>query len=178
VQVRERALGGAALLAHVDALLAAARRGARARGGAVRVVVNRRLDVALAAGADGAHLGFDAVSPADARRLLGPDAWVGFSAHAPEELLALAPGGATYAHLAPVFSPLSKPQERAPLGLAVLARACAAGLPVLAQGGVTAANAAACLRAGAAGVAVTGEILLAADPGAAARALRAALAEG
>jgi thiamine-phosphate pyrophosphorylase len=175
VQVRDRALPGAALLAHVDALLAAARRGARARGGRVRVVVNRRVDVALAAGADGAHLGFDALPAEAARALLGPDAWLGVSAHAPDEVLALAPAHVSYAHLAPVFDPRSKPATRPPLGLAALARACTGPVPVLAQGGIGAANAAACLRAGAAGVAVTGELLLAADPAAAARALRAAL---
>ena len=175
VQVRERALGGAALLEHVEALLAAAARGARARGGRVRVVVNRRVDVALAAGADGAHLGFDALPPAAARALLGPGAWLGVSAHAPEEVLALAPALVSYAHLAPIFAPLSKPATRPALGLAPLARACAGPVPVLAQGGITAANAAACLRAGAAGVAVTGELLHAADPAAAARALREVL---
>jgi thiamine-phosphate pyrophosphorylase len=175
VQVRERALGGKALLAHVEALLAAARRGAAARGGAVRVVVNRRVDVALAAGADGVHLGFDAMAPEDARALLGPDAWVGVSAHAAEEVLGLAPAALSYAHLAPVFAPLSKAAERPALGLDALRRACAGPLPVLAQGGISAANAAACLRAGAAGVAVTGAILLADEPDAAARALRAAL---
>jgi len=175
VQVRERELGGAALLGHVDELLAAARRGARARSGAVRVVVNRRVDVCLAAGAEGVHLGFDAVPPLVARRLLGPAAWIGVSTHAPAELPGLAGGEATYAHLAPVFAPLSKPQERPPLGLDALREACAGPLPVLAQGGVTAERAGACLRAGASGVAVTGEILLAPDPAAATRALRAAL---
>jgi thiamine-phosphate pyrophosphorylase len=175
VQVRDRELGGAALLAHVDALLAAARRGARARGATVRVVVNRRVDVCLAAGADGAHLGWDAVPPAAARRLLGPAAWIGFSAHAPAELLGAGAGDATYAHLAPIFAPLSKAEERPPLGLDALRLACAAPHPVLAQGGITAANAATCLAAGAAGVAVTGAILLAADPAAATRELRAAL---
>jgi len=173
--VRARELGGAALLGHVEALLAAARRGARARGGAVRVVVNRRVDVCLAAGAEGVHLGFDAVPPPVARRLLGPAAWIGVSAHAPGELPGLAGGEATYAHLAPIFAPLSKPQERPLLGLDALREACAGPLPVLAQGGVRAESAGACLAAGAAGVAVTGEILLARDPAAATRALRAAL---
>jgi thiamine-phosphate pyrophosphorylase len=178
VQVRERELGGAALLAHVDALLAAARRGARARGGRVRVVVNRRVDVALAAGADGAHLGTGALPAPSARALLGRGAWLGVSTHAPDEALALDPRVVDYAHLAPVFAPRSKRGERAPVGLEPLARACAGGVPVLAQGGVDATNAGACLACGAAGVAVTGEILLAADPGAAARALRAALDAG
>jgi thiamine-phosphate pyrophosphorylase len=190
VQVRERALGGAALLEHVDALLAAARRGAHARGGRVQVVVNRRIDVALAAGADGAHLGFDALPADAARALLGPDACLGVSAHAPEEILALDRAAAAdtaeraeraallvdYAHLAPIFAPRSKPATRPPLGLDALARACSGRVPVLAQGGITAANAGACVRAGAAGVAVTGELLLALDPAAATHELRAALA--
>jgi thiamine-phosphate pyrophosphorylase len=175
VQVRERALGARALLEHVDALLAAARRGAARRGGAVRVVVNRRLDVALAAGADGAHLGFDAMPPALARRLLGPGAWLGVSLHDPAELRDLEPGTVCYAHLAPIFPPLSKAPGRAPLGLGALRRAGGRPFPVLAQGGVTAHNAAACLAAGAGGVAVTGEILQARDPAAATRRLRAAL---
>ena len=169
VQVRERSLEGAALLAVVDAACAAAR-GAARRG--ARVLVNRYVDVALAAGADGVHLGFDAVADDDARALLGDTALVGVSCHAPEEARALA--AASYAHLAPVFAPLSKTSERPPLGLDALARA-RGGVPVLAQGGVAADNAAACIEAGAAGIAVTGAVLGAPDPAAAARALRGAL---
>ena len=81
-----------------------------------------------------------------------------------------------YAHLAPIFDPLSKPAERPALGTTALAEACRrAQRPVLAQGGITAENARACLDAGAAGIAVTGEILMADDPARAARALREAL---
>jgi thiamine-phosphate diphosphorylase len=177
VQVRDRALEGAALLAHVEAVLAAAQRGARARRAPVRVVVNRRVDVALAAVADGAHLGFDAMPPAVARRLLGPGALLGASLHDAGELAALAGAPLDYVHAAPVFDPLSKPAERPALGLEGLRRFCAGPFAVLAQGGVTAANAARCREAGAAGVAVTGAILLAPDPEKAARALRAALDE-
>jgi thiamine-phosphate pyrophosphorylase len=173
VQVRERGSTGAALLALCRSVLAAARRGGARRGGAARVVVNRRADVALAAGADGVHLGFDGMAPADARALLGPGALVGYSAHAPEEIDAAC--GASYAHLAPVFAPLSKTGERPPLGLDALARAAARGLPVLAQGGISAANAREVVAAGAAGVAVTGTLLAADDVGAAVRALRSAL---
>ena len=173
VQVRERALSGSALLVLCDAVRDAAARGAARRGGSIRVLVNRRIDVALAAGVDGVHLGGDAVSPADARALLGEAAWIGVSAHAPEEIDAQ--GGASYAHLAPVFAPLSKRSTRPPLGLAALARASERGLPVLAQGGVTPARAREILRAGAAGVAVTGSVLSADDPAAAVRALRQAL---
>lgn len=170
VQVRERDLGGAEFVALCDRVIAAA----RAANRAVRMLVNRRADVALAAGADGVHLGFDALPLAALRALLGESATLGVATHAPDEVLAAARDGADYAHLAPIFAPLSKPAERAPLGLDALAR-CRGTLPVLAQGGIDAHNAAAAVRAGAAGVAVTGAILGARDPAAATRALRAAL---
>jgi thiamine-phosphate pyrophosphorylase len=167
VQLRDRELAGGALLALARALQQALRRA----GGAISLVLNRRADVALAAGADGVHLGFDGMEPRDARELLGGAALVGVSCHAPAEVAAA--HGASYAHLAPIFAPLSKPAERPPLGPAALG-ACA-GRPVLAQGGITADNAGACLAAGAAGVAVTGAILMAADPSAATASLRRAL---
>jgi thiamine-phosphate pyrophosphorylase len=175
VQIRERALGGLALLAHAEAVAAAARRGAAARGGALRILVNRRTDVALALGADGVHLGHDAVDPGAARRLLGPGRRVGVSAHAASEVAAAARAGADYAHLAPIFAPLSKPAARPALGLAALEAARSAGIPVLAQGGIDPERARRALEAGAAGVAVTGAVLLAERPGRAAAALRAAL---
>ena len=87
-------------------------KGARAATRAARVVVNRRLDVALAAGADGAHLGFDALDVGEARALLGADALVGVSCHSAGEVRAAAQSGADYAHLAPIFDPISKPTER------------------------------------------------------------------
>jgi thiamine-phosphate diphosphorylase len=176
VQLRERELEGAALLAHAREIAEAARAGARARAGGVRFLVNRRADVALAIAADGVHLGFDAMPPERARALLGPGAWIGISCHAPAEVTRAQ--GASYAQLAPIFAPLSKRASRPPLGPAALAAAASAGLPVLAQGGIEAGNAAAAIAAGAAGVAVTGAILLAADPEAAAAALRRALDSG
>jgi thiamine-phosphate pyrophosphorylase len=174
VQLRERDLGGRALCELALRVVAAARDAAQRRGDPVRVLINRRIDVALAAGADGAHLGFDALPVATARALLGAERFVGVSAHTHGEVRAAAANGAHYAHLAPIFAPLSKPQERAPLGVAAIA-ACGAALPLLAQGGVEASNAAELIRAGAAGVAVTGAVLGAADPRAAAQSLRAAL---
>lgn len=171
LQVRDRSLAGATLLARVDAVSAQARSAAARSGRGVRVLVNRRVDVALASAADGVHLGFDAPPPAEARRLLGSDALVGVSCHAAAEV-----GTATaahYAHLAPIFEPFSKAPTRSPLGTAALGDA--RGLPVLAQGGIAPENAEECIAAGAAGVAVTGAILLAADPGRAAAALRASL---
>lgn len=173
VQVRDRALDGGALLALCERVAAAARAAAAARGREVRVLVNRRVDVALAMDADGVHLGFDGMHPASARRLLGEEALVGLSLHAPGELPAAGP--ASYVHLAPIFPPLSKAPARPPLGLDALQAAAAGGVPVLAQGGIAADNAGDALRAGAAGVAVTGAILLRDDPGAAAACLRRAL---
>jgi thiamine-phosphate pyrophosphorylase len=173
LQLRARTLPARALLAWCDAV-AAAVRGAGG-GRRVTIVVNRRIDVALAAGADGVHLGFDGLDPSRARALVGPGRLVGVSAHAVAELAPAAAAGADYAHLAPIFDPFSKAPGRPPLGLAALAAARGAGLPVLAQGGIDAARAAAAVRAGAAGAAVTGAVLGAADPQAAARALRAAL---
>lgn len=172
VQVRERGLDGADLLAFAEAAAGAARDAAARAGRVLQVIVNRRADVALAIGAEGVHLGFDAVDTEVARQLLGPDALLGVSCHTPEEVHAAA--GASYAHLAPIFPPLSKAASRPALGLGAL-RAAAGARPVLAQGGVEAGNAGACLEAGAAGVAVTGAVLMADDPGAAAAALRVAL---
>jgi len=175
VQVRERELDDAALAELCAGVTEAAREGARRSGRPVRVVINRRSDLALAVGADGVHLGFDAVAPGDARRLLGEQAWIGVSCHEPAEVAAAE--GASYAHLAPIFAPLSKPATRAPLGTGALS-AARGSRPVLAQGGITPENAAECIAAGAAGVAVTGALLQAEDAGAAARGLRRALGAG
>ena len=173
IQVRERTLDGAPLLALVDRVRAEAERGMADRPGHARVLVNRRVDVALASGADGAHLGFDAMTPGDARELLGEDAEIGISAHDPREI---DPGsGASYAHLAPIHAPLSKPATRDALGPAALTAAARRGLPVIAQGGITADHAREAVAAGARGVAVTGTILQADDPARAARSLREAL---
>lgn len=171
VQLRDRELEGKAWLDWAETLAGAARRSAPA----VRIVVNRRLDVALALGADGVHLGFDAVEPREARALLPGHALVGVSTHDPAEVAAIQAGAVDYVHLAPIHDPLSKPATRPALGLGALTRASRHGLPVLAQGGIDSARSRAAMAAGAAGVAVTGEILLARDPAAAAAALRSAL---
>jgi thiamine-phosphate diphosphorylase len=169
IQLRDRSCDGAALFAAAESAVAAARASVRP----VRVMVNRRADVACAAGADGVHLGFDALPASRARALLGAQAWIGISLHDPAAV-GREPD-ANYVHLAPIFAPLSKPLERTPLGLAGLRAARASGVPVLAQGGIEPGNARAVLAAGAAGVAVTGTIGAAPDPARAVRALRSAL---
>jgi thiamine-phosphate pyrophosphorylase len=173
VQVRDRELEGEALLALTDDVIGAARRGSARRQEPASVVVNRRADVALAAGADGVHLGFDAMGVSAARSVLGEDALIGRSTHAPDEIAA--EPGLAYVHLAPIFDPLSKPATRPALGLDALGAAARRGVPVIAQGGIDARRARAAVEAGAAGVAVTGSVLTCEDPGAAARAIREAL---
>ena len=170
VQVRERALDGGDLLLFAKQVAEAAQRGAARAGRAVRILVNRRVDVALALGADGVHLGYDAMDVVTARRLLGDDALVGVSAHSAAEVRGAT--GASYAHLAPIFAPISKAASRPPLGVDAIAEAARGAVPVIAQGGIDPAAAAAVLAAGAAGVAVTGSVLMADDVAAATRALR------
>ncbi len=171
VQLRDRALAGRDWLAHAQSVASAARSGRRD----VRITVNRRIDVALCIGATGVHLGFDAPDVAAARALVGSTVSIGVSAHAVEDVLAAKRDGADYVHLAPVYAPRSKPATRPALGLSTLGEAAAVGIPVIAQGGLGAAQCAAVLSAGASGIAVTGAILMAPDPSAAARALREAL---
>ena len=94
-----------------------------------------------------------------ARRTLGAAALIGVSAHSPAEVRAARDAGADYATLSPVFASASKPGYGPALGLETLRAAASLGLPVLALGGVTAAGAPSCLAAGAAGVAVMGEVM-------------------
>jgi len=148
----------------------------------VPFVVNDRVDVALAAGADGVHLGQDDMAVADARRLLGPGAIIGLSVKnvgeaeaAPIELIDYVGSGGVYATL-------SKQQKNPPIGPDGLARIIAAlsrrahernkELPVCGIAGIDAGNAGAVIAAGAEGVAVISALSLAPDPAAAARALR------
>ncbi len=170
IQLRDRVLDDEPLyrLARALALAAHDQPGRRVR----RVLVNRRADIALAARADGVHLGFDAIDSKSARALLGEDAWIGASLHSPDEIEAAAGSCLSYAHLAPIWDPISKSASRPALGLEALGRATAFGLPVLAQGGLDAARARLAIETGAAGIAVTGLLSQAADPAAIAAELR------
>lgn len=130
------------------------------------VLVSGAPETALAAGAAGVHLPRDG-DPRAARAALGPDALIGISAHDLGEVRRAAAAAADYATLSPIFATASKPGYGPALGPAGLAEAAAAGLPILALGGVTAERAPACLRARAAGVAVMGAVMAARDPAAA-----------
>jgi thiamine-phosphate pyrophosphorylase len=139
----------------------------------VPLIVNDRADVALAAGAAGAHLGQDDLPPAAARRLLGPEAVVGLSVETPEQAAAADSGLVTYLGVSPVFATPTKTDTKAPWGLDGLRRLRArTALPLLAIGGIHVGNAAEVLAAGADGLAVVSAICAAPDPEAAARSLR------
>lgn len=175
VQIRERDLDGRAQLLLAREVAEAARDAARERGGEVKVLINRRVDVAWVLPAEGVHLGFDAMPAAAARELLGAAALIGMATHGSAEAIAAAALGLDYVQLAPIHPPLSKAVRQAPLGAHALRRAARDAPPILAQGGITPENAGEAIAAGAAGVAVTGAILDARDPREASAALRAAL---
>jgi len=150
VQLRDPELPPRALLA----LGARLREATRAIGAGL--VVNDRVDLALALGADGVHLGRRSMAVADARALLPAGAWVSTSCHAVDEVVRAAGEGADAVLLSPIFA---SPGKGPPLGLEALRAARAAlegqaGAPLLvALGGVDASNAGACFNAGAGAVA-------------------------
>jgi len=159
VQVRAKAAEDRARLRTASVVLSAA----RAVG--ATCLVNDRVDIALAAGADGVHVGADDLPVAVARRLLGRDAIVGATCRDAEDARRAQAEGASYLGVGPVFATSTKtglPEPMGPRG--VEAVAAAVGVPVIAISGITADNAAAVLEAGAWGVAVVGAVYGAADP--------------
>jgi thiamine-phosphate pyrophosphorylase len=147
IQIRERDLPVRRLLALVEEAVKAA------SAGSTRILVNDRLDVAVAAGAAGVQLPAHGFSVEEVRRNY-PELLIGASTHNLDELRRAADGGADFAVFGPVFETPSKKAYGPPLGLEKLAEAVrAVNIPVLALGGVTLENAADCLRAGAAGLA-------------------------
>lgn len=117
------------------------------------LLVNGRLDVALAAGAQGTHLPADGVPSAPLRRRFGPGVVLGRSTHRVEEVERARDEGADYVTFGPVYPTPSKARYGPPVGLEALARAAAAGLPVYALGGVTLERFGEVASTGAAGVA-------------------------
>ena len=139
----------------------------------VPVVVHGRLDVALASGAAGVHLGVHDVSVADARRIAGDGFVIGRSAGTAEDL-ALAQG-ADYIALGPAF-PADQRRPGVALGFSEFERlARATGTPIIAVGGISPATAGEAIRAGACGVALISGILGSPDPERAAREVRSAI---
>ncbi|MGD0459159.1 MAG: thiamine phosphate synthase [Terriglobia bacterium] len=151
VQVREKDLTGRELIALVEEALSAARE--PGMGGA-RVVVNDRVDVALAGGADGAHLAAHSMPVQVVRRFVPRAFVIGVSCHSLGEAMTAESGGADYLVLGPVFQTPSKLGYGPPLGLDKLRNITSRiRIPVLALGGITVERIRPCLEAGASGIA-------------------------
>ena len=159
IQLREKDLSGRELIALARSALLRV----RAQNSATRLIVNDRIDIALAAGAKGVHLRESGLPVGDARRLRDdfharrpylPDFLIGVSCHSAEAAKAAAGSGADYICFGPVFETPSKEPYGAPQGLHRLTQVCrTVQIPVVAIGGITLANARECLAAGAAGIA-------------------------
>ncbi|GEA17407.1 thiamine phosphate synthase [Moorella sp. E306M] len=129
-----------------------------------RLLINDRLDVALAAGADGVHLGENSLPPAVARRLLGPEKIMGVSVHSVTAAREAEKAGADYLLFGHIFPTASK-EGIPPRGVGSLREVVASvGIPIIALGGINTANARQCLAAGARGVAVMSAVMAAPDP--------------
>ena len=151
IQIREKDLSARDLLELSQQAVA--------RAGKTRILANDRLDVALAAGAAGVHLGGESAPVAEVARWCRAghapaEFLIGASCHSLAEVLAAGNSGADYVFFGPIFATPSKLRYGAPLGVEQLAEVCRqAHIPVIAIGGITTGNAGECLRAGAAGIA-------------------------
>jgi thiamine-phosphate pyrophosphorylase len=165
VQLRDKTATDAELIARGQAAKAALR-----HSGA-RLIINDRLSVAEAIGADGLHLGQCDGDPGAARARLGRNAIIGVSVETPERARAVDAGVVDYLGVGPVFATPTKADHARPLGFAGLKRICAVmpGVPKVAIGGLGAEHAASVIEAGAEGLAVVSAICAAADPQVAAR---------
>jgi thiamine-phosphate pyrophosphorylase len=145
----------------------------------VPLIINDRVDVALAAGADGVHVGQDDMKVEDARRLMGPGPFIGLSIRTPEQAAAAPLSLLDYVGIGGVYSTLSKARAKSPIGLGGLGdvvkvlRARIGNFPTCGIAGITAANAEPVIGAGADGVSVISALSRRPDPEAAARELRA-----
>ena len=154
VQLREKCLSP--LEFYIEAQ--AAMRVARARG--VKVLINDRVDIALALQADGVHLGQEDLPPEAARRILGPGAIIGFSTHDPEQVRLAAQMPVDYIALGPIFATSTKQTLDPSVGLGGLrsARQAIGTIPLVAIGGITLENCEAVLDAAADAIAVVSDL--------------------
>jgi len=144
----------------------------------IPLIINDRVDVALAVGADGVHLGQGDLPLAMARAILGGSKIIGVSAESIRDAIEAESGGADYLGVSPIFATPTKTDTAAPLGIEGLrAIRRQVKLPLVAIGGLNAGNAAAVIGGGADGVAVVSAIVAADDPGLAARELARRIAQ-
>lgn len=171
VQLREKDLDGGGLYALAERLRVLTRRYD------ARLLVNDRIDVALAVEADGVHLGHDSFPVETARSLLGSGHLIGVSTHSEAEIAAA--HAADFIVFGPVYATPSKAAYGAPQGLDKLRRAVVQStVPVLAIGGVTAAHVPEIIETGARGIALISAVSAAPDPAQAARTLGRAMEHG
>lgn len=135
------------------------------RGSGVPLVINDRIDVALAVDADGVHLGQTDMPLADARRIVGKAMFIGISAECVEHAIQAERAGADYVGVSPVFATPTKTDTAPALGLeGIKAMRAAVSIPLVGIGGITQDNAASVIRAGCDGAAVVSSIVSALDP--------------
>lgn len=170
IQLRDKVAGPGQLLPEARQIA----RLCRERG--VCFIVNDRLDLALAADADGVHLGQDDLPPQAARRLLGPDKILGVSTHSLEQALDAAEQGADYLGIGPIFATGTKATGYEPRGCEIIRQLRSRiDLPLIAIGGITLNNVGEVITAGATGAAVISAIVGAADIAAATAAFATAI---
>jgi thiamine-phosphate pyrophosphorylase len=146
------------------------------RAAGVAFIVNDRVDVAIASGADGVHLGQDDFNIPLARKLLGDRAIIGGSASTMEEARTCLAEGADYIGFGPIFPTGSKADAGPVSGLEILRQVVEGiSIPIIAIGGITTENSPLVMRAGAHGIAVISAVCCQAHPAGAARSLRCEL---
>jgi thiamine-phosphate pyrophosphorylase len=160
LQLRAKHLSGADFLDAATAIVALG------HAAQAIVIVNDRADIAKLAGADGVHLGQDDLAPAAARAILGDQAIVGLSTHTVEQIERAAREPVSYVAIGPVFGTTTKATGYEAVGLDMVRRAAGRGRPVVAIGGITLETAGSVIAAGAASVAVIGDLLTGGDPAA------------
>jgi thiamine-phosphate pyrophosphorylase len=132
----------------------------RCLGARVKLIMNDRADLCLAADFDGVHVGQDDLSSDSVRRIIGPDRWLGVSTHNPEQLAEADQTSVDYLAIGPIFATSSKANPDAVVGLEGLRRAReVTRKPLVAIGGITRANARSVIDAGADSVAVISDLI-------------------
>ena len=158
LQYRNKSGHAGVMLEQAQELLRQTR--ARASASRMRLIMNDRADLCLDAEFDGVHVGQDDLSPEAARAIVGPDRWLGVSTHNPEQLREADLTSADYLAIGPVFSTTSKESPDPVVGLECVRRARAlTRKPLVAIGGITRANVASVIEAGADSVAVISDLI-------------------
>jgi thiamine-phosphate pyrophosphorylase len=155
IQIRDKSASSAALYkAAVDAV-------AVTRKSDTKIIINDRVDIALAAGADGVHLGQDDLPPEHARKILGPDAIIGLSTHSRGQARAAQALPIDYIAIGPIFSTSTKDDTEPVVGLEELrkVRSEIGSIPLVAIGGINGRNVASVWAGGADSAAMIGEIM-------------------